>query len=177
MYQRGDNHPVRGQWFVAQVKPNQSELAKINLGRQGIDYFMPEMVRNLPTSIGRKSKRVALFPGYMFVSLDLSSSTWAKVRSTRGISRLVTFGSRMPFPLPTGFVEDLQSVAEQTGFIPTEPNVTEGSLVRVVRGPFADFIGEVQKLDDEQRAWLLLDFLGQKSRTCLGVANLELVRD
>ncbi len=174
MHQPDDLHPARLEWFVAQVKPNQSEIAKTNLARQGIDFFLPEMTRDLLTPHGRKPRRVALFPGYIFVSLDMTSPTWANVRSTRGISRLVTFGSRMPSPLPSGFIEELQGVSGRDGLM--QSGVKEGSLVRVIRGPFADFIGQVQKLEAEQRAWMLLDFLGQKSRACIGLGNLELVR-
>lgn len=168
--------PVNSTWFVAQLRPNQHVIAGTNLLRQGVEYFMPELVREKLTSKGPRTHRSPLFPGYLFVSIDLSAPNWAKVRNTRGISRLVSFGNGMPCPLPTTFVEELKERMGTDGQLLPEPALAPGNVVRVVNGPFADFIGSVQRLDDVRRAWVLLDFLGQVTRVGIGIRNLELVQ-
>ena len=168
-------HQLGLDWFVAQIKPNQHMIAKRNLERQGVESFMPEIIKGAVSPKAGAPRRGALFPGYIFVSLDLSSSTWAKVGNTRGISRLISFGSKLPYPLPRSFIEDLKERVGPDGLLMPEPEVAVGSVVRVADGPFASFIGQIVKLDDDQRAWLLLEFLGQQSKVGIGVRHLELL--
>lgn len=163
-------------WFVAQLRPNQHLIASQNLSRQGIEHFMPEVVREKMTPKGPRAHRSALFPGYLFVTIDLMAPNWAAVRNTRGISRLISFGSGMPCPLPTTFINDLRERMAADGQLLPEPSIEPGNLVRVKRGPFSDFIGTVQRLDDKHRAWILLDFLGQLARVGINSGDLELLR-
>lgn len=170
------SHPFSRTWFVAQLKPNQHLIARQNLGRQGIEHCMPEIVRDKLTTKGLRPYRSALFPGYLFVAIDLTSPSWARIRNTRGISRLISFGDGMPCPLPAAFMEELLQRIGEDGLLVPEPALEHGSFVRVKRGPFTDFIGEVQRLDDERRAWVLIDFLGQLSRVGISTGDLELLR-
>ena len=164
-------------WFVAQLKPNQNLIARKNLGRQGIEHFMPEVVREKVASKGPQIHQGALFPGYLFVAIDLAAPNWARVRNTRGVSHLISFGTGMPCAVPATFIGELMQRTGSDGQLLPETELQHGSLVRVKKGPFSDFIGKVQRLDEERRAWILLDFLGQQSRVGISIGNLELLRN
>ena len=58
-------------WYLAQVKPQSSQIAERNLHRHGFETFLPR--HNV---IGKSSGRfvtqpLPLFPGYIFVAFDI----------------------------------------------------------------------------------------------------------
>ena len=54
-----------------------------------------------------RTVQAPLFPGYLFVILDLERDRWLSVRSTFGVSRLITTQDGRPIPVPGGIVESL----------------------------------------------------------------------
>ena len=79
-------------WYLVHAKPRQEDTALANLARQGFEAFLPRMRRQVRHA-GRWRERVeALFPRYLFVSLDPETHDWAPIRSTVGVSSLVRFG-------------------------------------------------------------------------------------
>ena len=73
-------------WYLVQLKPNGHRLAKANLERQGFKTFLP--LQNVTKRSAHKfvDRRVPLFPGYMFVKLDIAQNDWRKVNSTLGVA-------------------------------------------------------------------------------------------
>lgn len=163
-------------WYAVQLRPNQYQIAVRNLARQHVLTFMPEVLRDVRTSKGFVQRRKPLFPGYVFVSFSDALTDWYRVANTRGVSRVVTFGSMQPAPLPRPLLRDLMERTSEDGLLrPVEP-LAPGEMVRVTRGPFSDFIAQVERVDgDEERVWLLLELLGQYSR--VGVSLEHVVRD
>jgi transcriptional antiterminator RfaH len=161
------------QWYAVQLRPNQYQIAARNLARQHVLTFMPEILRDVRTSKGFVQRRRPLFPGYVFVSFPDATTDWYRVANTRGVSRVVTFGSRQPAPLPRQLLRDLMERTGDDGLLrPLEP-LAPGQIVRVTRGPFADFIAQVERVDgDEERVWLLLELLGQYSRVGVSIDNV-----
>lgn len=146
-------------WFVVQIKPNGTRLARENLGRQGFEIFAPERLE------GRAERRKPLFPGYLFVRFDPMASGWQAIRSTRGVTRLLTTQRHAPAPMPDGFVAALMAQCDAEGvFLPAE-RMDPGDRVRIASGPFADLIGRIEKLDANGRLTVFVELLGQVTRT------------
>ena len=83
---------------------------------------------------------------------------WLSVRSTVGVSRLFTQDGR-PVPVPVGIVESL--IAQSNGDLTRlDGNLVKGQQVRILSGPFADFVGTLERLDDAGRVQVLLDLMG-----------------
>jgi transcriptional antiterminator RfaH len=79
-------------WFLAQCKPNSHHVAERNLARQGFAVFLP-LQEETKRARGRFVTRMRpLFPGYLFVALDIRQGLWRAVNSTLGITRLVSLG-------------------------------------------------------------------------------------
>src|SRR5262249_11509684 len=95
---------------------------------------------------------------YLFVVLDLKRDPWLSVRSTVGVSRLFTQDGR-PVPVPVGIVEAL--IAQSDGNLTRlDVNLVKGQQVRILSGPFANFIGTLERLDDAGRVQVLLELMG-----------------
>src|SRR5262249_60266712 len=99
--------------------------------------------------------RASLFPRYVFIILDLGRDRWLSVRSTVGVSSLFTCEDR-PVPVPRGVVEALIAHTDEAGLALFEAGLTTGQTVRILSGPFADFVGTLERLDAAGRVRVLL---------------------
>ena len=82
-------------WYLVHTKPRQERCALENLQWQGYEcYFL-----TMPAEKLRSGKlgvvEQALFPRYLFIRLGHgpTAQSWKPIRSTKGVSRLVTFGT------------------------------------------------------------------------------------
>jgi len=151
------------EWFILQFKPNAHHQANRNLNRQGFDTFLP-----LHDTTLRKSSRFintskTLFPGYMFIKFDRNESHWHKINNTYGVSRLITFNSILK-SIPTSFVDNLMKRYDLSGKLLPIKKLEKGDQVTVSKGPFANFIATVEKYEDEQRIWILMDLMGRETK-------------
>ena len=148
-------------WFAVNTQPHQEDRAEINLKRQGYDAYLP--VRRKTRRHARRVDvvRAALFPSYIFVNLDTEQQGWSAINSTFGVRRLISQNGR-PAALPDGFVENLQDMVDEDGFI--VENVEKfkvGDKLKILSGPFADTIGTLLNLPDRDRIAMLLSVLGR----------------
>lgn len=116
-----------------------------------------------------------LFPGYMFVSVNTELAPWRAINSTIGVSRLVSFEGR-PKPLPLQLISGLMLRCDVSGVLPPPKSLSQGDHVEMLAGPFANFIATVDTIDPEQRIWVLMDFMGQKTRIQVIADQLQLAK-
>jgi transcription antitermination factor NusG len=135
-------------------------MASAHLQRQNFPVFLPR--RQKTRRHARKIDVVLapFFPGYLFVQLDLRRDPWRSVNGTYGVGRLVMQGDA-PAPAPRGVVEALRDASDDDGILrlPSD-DLKPGQTVRILVGAFADFIGEIDRLDDAGRVRVLLDIMG-----------------
>lgn len=151
------------EWYLIQFKPSSHLLAKRNLRQQGFKTFLPMQKITL-----RKASRFVndlrpLFPGYMFVSVNSELAPWTKINSTIGVSKLVSFNGK-PKPLPPQLISGLMLRCDASGTFLPQKNLSKGDSVELLTGPFAKFIATVETIDHKLRIWILMDFMGQKTR-------------
>jgi transcriptional antiterminator RfaH len=175
MPREGGSAGVAGQpWFVAQLKPNCAAIAERNLVRQGFALFSP--FEQLSVRHGQQFKLVQkpLFPGYVFINLAAGSAPWQSINGTYGVSRLVTFSSSAPAPVPPDLMASLMLRCDPAGKLLPRRTFEAGETARIIAGPFADFIGTVEGIAPQQRIWLLLDILGTRTRVAVSDQDLRL---
>lgn len=147
------------QWFAVNIRPNCERKAVLNLERQGFETFLPVQIKTVRHARQYRTVCRPLFAGYLFVSLDLKRDRWRSVNGTHGVVTLVMNGGE-PSRVPTGIVEGLIAVATDKGVIRFDHELVPGQKVKILTGPFADFIGTLERLDDQGRVKVLLDMMG-----------------
>ncbi|EGU33599.1 transcriptional activator RfaH [Vibrio scophthalmi LMG 19158] len=81
-------------WFLVRCKSKQEQRASLNFSNQMITSYYPT-IGVLKTSRGKTTlKQEALFPGYLFVHLDISSNYASKVNNTFGVYGFVNFAGK-----------------------------------------------------------------------------------
>ena len=162
-------------WFLLQYKPNSHRLALRNLHRQGFETFLPmlDVTQRCSTRFVQQTR--PLFPGYMFVSFELDTAPWRKINSTVGVTRLVSFNGR-PKALPTDLIAGLMARCDTQGKVLPADQFASGDEVQVISGPFADYIATIDKVDADNRIWLLMEFMGQKTQMAVRPGQMKLAK-
>lgn len=113
-----------------------------------------------------------LFHRYLFIQLDThpTGKGWHNIRSTRGVSGLVSFGNR-PAKVANGFVEDLQQAIAQQHTAPIALFAAD-EAIRIQSGAFKGMEGIFKEKNGEQRAFILLEILGKLVKLNLPMADL-----
>jgi transcriptional antiterminator RfaH len=150
-------------WCVVNTLPSQEVRAETNLRRQGYRAWLPFTLKTRRHARRVDTVRAPLFPGYLFVELDLERDGWASINSTYGVRRLLAQDSR-PEVLPAPFVAGLQASVGEGGACQLDQpdDVEPGRQVKILSGPFAHQIAMVEQLVPRQRVLLLIDLLGGK---------------
>jgi len=162
-------------WYLIHTKPRQENTALLNLEQQGYVCYLPmlsvEKLRQGLLSVIEEP----LFPRYLFIHLDPSggSQSWGPIRSTKGVSRLVSFGSE-PAKVARQLVEMLRAHENvrrrqpQRHFIP-------GERVEVRSGLFAGMDAIYQMSDGERRVLILIELLSKTLPVSVAPSSLRKV--
>jgi transcriptional antiterminator RfaH len=151
-------------WYAVQTKPREEATAELNLERQGYNTYLPKILLRKR----RRDKWVKivepLFPRYLFIQVDTKQQSLAPVRSTLGVAALVRFGHLLR-PVPNNVIDCIKQAENpethqyHADACPHQP----GDEVRVLEGPFTGLTGIFRAQTGEERALLLIDFLGRQN--------------
>ena len=100
-------------WYLVHTKPRQEKCALENLQRQGFQCYLPTLLSEKLRQGVLTVVDEPLFPRYLFIRLGQGDSapSWAPIRSTKGVSRLVSFGVE-PAKVADSLVEALRAQEE-----------------------------------------------------------------
>jgi len=156
-------------WYVLQHKPAQADRALGHLPNPAVSWFYPQVSVEHIKAGKRTVKLEPLFPGYLFIHLEPTDPMWSKLRSTRGVLRVVGFRNK-PAALPDEVVAQiklrLDAVEEQGGIKP-------GQVVRLSEGPFDGVDAIFQAYDGEERAIVLINFMQKQQPVKVAVSALN----
>jgi transcription elongation factor/antiterminator RfaH len=146
-------------WFLVHTQPKSERKAELHLGAQGFRTYLPQIDKTVRHARKLNTVRAPLFPGYLFIILDLGRDRWLSVRSTIGVSRLFTTQDGRPVPVPVGIVESLIERSEGS-VTRLDIDLAKGQQVRILTGPFAELVGTLERLDGRGRVQVLLELMG-----------------
>ena len=164
---------AKNYWYVAQLKPNGFKKAQLNLVRQGFECFMP--MRKVTIRHARKLSNGLrpVFPGYIFIKFGLDNADWRKINSTLGVNRLISFHEGRPAKIPEALMEGFMARCDDQHMLKPIVEWKSGDNARIIAGPFADFIGQVEELVSHDRVKLLFNFMEQYKSLELASDALE----
>ena len=109
------------------------------------------------------SRGALFFPAICLCLLPWTPRHGAKINSTVGVARLVSFDGQ-PKALPPDLIAGLMARCDTQGRVLPPDQFAPGDELQVMSGPFAEYVATIEKIDAEQRIWLLMEFMGQKTR-------------
>jgi transcription termination/antitermination protein NusG len=110
----------------------------------------------------RRTVQKKVFPGYVLVEMSMNDDAWYVVRNTPGVTGFVGTATK-PTPLPE---DEVKKILKKSGQEPPKVKVSfaKGERVKVVDGPFTDFIGVVDDINPEKgKVRVLVSFFGRET--------------
>ena len=122
----------------------------------------------------RKTVNEKIFPGYMLVNMELTDDSWLAVRTTQGVTGFVGVGNK-PTALPKHEVKAIMKYMTKTA--PSyKADYVEGEAVRIVDGPFNDFLGTVNAINEEKgQVEVLVNIFGRETPVTLDFLQVKKV--
>jgi len=159
-------------WYALYTKPKQERLVAGQLGRRGLETFLPQYTERRR---GRPPKVLPLFPCYLFVRADPDVMGLSLLQWTPGLRRLVSFGgvpARVPEEAVALVEKRLAELEAQGGLLPAR--FRPGERVRVREGPLAGLEAVFDgPREPAERVRILIRFLGECNRAVVPVDSLE----
>ncbi len=179
--------PEEGHWYIVhcysgmedRVKKNlEQRIATMDVRNKIFEVIVPtEEVVEIKD--GRRSpKRERLFPGYVLVRLNMDDQSWYVVRNTPGITGFISAdeeGERKARPVPLTEKEVFNIFKRMEDAQPrAKVGLAKGQSVKVVDGPFSEFIGVVDEvMADKGKVRVLVSFFGRETPVELDFLQAE----
>ncbi len=142
---------------------------------QGFECFLP-LIRAEKLRRGKlQILQEALFPRYLFIRLGIGveSQSWAPIRSTLGVSRLVTLG-QIPAKIDDDLIAAMRSQSEASEVV--LHHFEPGERVVVTDGPFVGVEAIYQMADGDGRVMLLLNILSKQVKMTVYPSSVRKIR-
>jgi len=168
-------------WYVIHTYSGYEERVKKNLEQRikfmdsGEEVFEVVIPTEEEVEIrGGQRRNVAkkILPGYILVQMKLSDESWNIVRNTPGVTGFVGSGGK-PVPLLEEEVDQiLRQMKAETPKV--KVGFRQGQSVRVIDGPFTDFVGIVDEIGaDKGKVKVLLSLFGRETPVELDFLQVE----
>ncbi|MBI4038353.1 transcription termination/antitermination factor NusG [Candidatus Daviesbacteria bacterium] len=113
-----------------------------------------------------------VFPGYILVKLILDDESWLAVRTTQGVTSFVGMGNK-PTPISDAEVATIIKFTKEEAPSYKQVFATDDT-VKIVDGPFADFIGKVDHVDEEKgKVKVLVSIFGRETPVELDFLQIQ----
>ncbi|UJF18758.1 transcription/translation regulatory transformer protein RfaH [Vibrio sp. SS-MA-C1-2] len=157
-------------WYLLYCKRSELQRAIVNLQRQGVETYIPE-VRVEKIQRGKKMIVVEpLFPNYVFVHFDIEILHTTAVRSTRGVVDFVRSGTHpqnVTEDLITGLKERSKIEYLKDGSLPSQ-----GEIFILNQAPYIGIEAIYMESDGEKRSFMLINIINQQVK--VSIDNKEL---
>jgi transcriptional antiterminator NusG len=168
-----------GRWFVVHTYAGYENKVKSNLQSRIVSMNMEDRIYEVVIPMEdvvefKNGKKVVVqkkvFPGYLLTRCDLDDDSWSVIRNTPGVTGFVGPGTK-PTPLSRREVESILQVpvpgvggVEQVKKTRPRLEYEEGETVRVKEGPFADFSGQIDEINEDQlKLKVLVNIFGRET--------------
>ncbi|MDA1256682.1 MAG: transcription termination/antitermination protein NusG [Chloroflexi bacterium] len=176
-----------GRWYIIHTYSGQEDRVKRNLEQRIetmdvkdkiFDVIVPTEEEIEIKDGQRRPVAKKMYAGYLLVQMVMDDEAWYVVRNTPGVTGFISAEDereRRPKPVPLEQAEVDRILRQMTA---DEPKVRigfeQGDSVRITDGPFADFMGTVDSVLEEQgKVRVLVSFFGRETPVELDFLQIQ----
>ncbi len=174
------------QWFIIHTYSGYEDRVKTNLEHRIESMDVKDKIFQVvvPTEDEmeikdgqRRTVARKIFPGYIMVEMVMDEESWHVVRNTPGVTGIVSTqddkGKIEPVPLDEGEVKSiLKQMEAETPRV--RVGLSRGQSIRIIDGPFIDFIGVVDDINEEKgKVKVMVSFFGRETPVELDFLQVE----
>ena len=158
-------------WYVVHTYSGYENKVKVNLEKRieymnmGEKIFRIEVPQKTITKMkdGKKTDREEkIFPGYVLVEMIMDDDSWYVVRHTAGVTKFVG-SAKKPIPAKDSEIKKIIHKT-QNQVTKVELDVKAGDKVRIISGPFSEFIGDITEVyPDKSKLRAMVSIFGRET--------------
>ncbi len=170
-------------WYIAKAQTGQENKVMKSLKENIVNYKMTEFFSNImvpeetivTTANGKKKTiKKKFFPGYVLIKMIMNDKTWHLVRSTDKITGFIGGTPDKPAPITDEEAAYMTSQMEDGFKKPrTSVNFSEGESVKVIEGPFTNFVGTIETVSDKGKVKVNVSIFGRPTPVELDFSQVE----
>lgn len=161
----------RARWYVVHTYSGhevkvlsalKQRVGAMRLEDKIFEALVPTQERIVIRSGKKQQTTEKIFPGYILVRMILDDNSWLAVRTTQGVTGFVGTGNK-PTPIADSEVEAIEKfmALEAPKF---RAKFSIGEAVRIIDGPFTEFLGSIESIDEERgKLKVLVSIFGRET--------------
>jgi transcriptional antiterminator NusG len=172
-------------WFIAKAQTGQENKVTKSLKERIVNHKMTEFFSDIlvpeetvvTTANGKKKTiKKKFFPGYVLIKMIMNDKTWHLVKSTDKITGFIGGTLDKPAPITNEEAAYMTSQMEEGFKKPrTSINFAEGESVKVIEGPFTNFIGTIEAVNEKGKIKINVSIFGRPTPVELDFTQIEKV--
>lgn len=161
----------QGKWYIVHTySGHENKVSKalrqraetMGFADKIIDIIVPTREITKVNQGKKQQVQEKIFPGYILVKMVLTDETWILVRTTPGVTAFIGAGNK-PTPISEKEVEAIQKFMKLEEPL-YKAAFTPGEAIKIVDGPFADFLGTVETVDETKgKVKVLVSIFGRET--------------
>ena len=169
-------------WYVIHTYSGYEKKVKDNLERKvksmGLENVITRLLVPEEDEIDikggqKRTVRRKIFPGYVFVEMDVNDRSWYVVRNTPGVTGFVGSATK-PVPLDP---DEVKRILRSQGIekeVKPQITVEIGEQVRITSGPFENFYATITEVNSEKGTLKgLIDMFGRETTVEVDYSQIE----
>ncbi len=161
--------------FEQKVKTNIEHLATLEGFREEVaEVIIPQETYMEVKAGKKKTSSRNLMPGYLLVHIEPDDKVFDLIKKINGVSGFVGDGAK-PIALSQAEVDNLMQTSEEHLEKPKkEIRFRKGEQVKVIEGPFSNFVGTIEDIDVEKsRLKVMVSIFGRPTPVELDVLQVD----
>lgn len=127
-----------------------------------VDVLVPTQDKIEIKSGKKATVKEKIFPGYILVKMVLDDQSWLAVRTTQGVTSFVGMSNK-PTPISDAEVQTIVKFTQTEAPVYKQVFAADDT-VKIIDGPFAEFIGKVDSVDAEKgKVRVLVSIFGRET--------------
>jgi transcription termination/antitermination protein NusG len=168
-------------WYVIHTYSGFEEKVKLSIEEKRDKKGLQDKISRIliPTervielkSGKKKESDKKFYPGYILVEMEMDDETWHTIRSTPRVTGFV--GGTRPVALSDEEIAVILQQIEKGPVPQVKTQFQKGESVRIVDGPFTNFLGSVEDVDiDHGRLCVMVSIFGRQTPVELNFFQVE----
>lgn len=161
-----------GKWYVVHTYAGhenkvatglKQRIESEHLENKILDILVPTQDKIEIRGGKKETVKEKIFPGYILVKMVLDDASWLAVRTTQGVTSFVGIGNK-PTPISEQEVKSIVQYMNQGAPATFKDVFMVDDTVKIIDGPFTEFIGKVDSVDKEKgKLRVLVSIFGRET--------------
>lgn len=172
IYDDNQTASEKARWYVVHTYSGHelkvAEQLKIRIESMGIkgkifECLIPAQDKIQVKKGQKKTIKEKILPGYIMIKMIVDDQSWLAVRTTQGVTAFIGSIGRRPTPISEKEVQAIMKfiATEQPKF---KSQFTLGEAVKIIEGPFSEFLGTVDSIDESKgKIHVLVSIFGRET--------------